>query len=88
MLPIKHPPYYCFIAHQGIDTIIGPLKINHSHQVIDRKNKPIPGLYAAGVITGGWVNNTYSYPGSCLGYSVYSGYAAGKEAGEYVVSEP
>jgi fumarate reductase flavoprotein subunit len=83
LLPIKNPPYYCFMAHQGIDTIIGPIKINHHQQVINKTHKPIQGLYAAGVCTGGWVNNTYSYPGSCLGYSVYSGYAAGKIAGEY-----
>ncbi len=87
LLPIKTPPYYCFIAHQGIDTIIGPIKINHNQQVINKQHKPIPGLYAAGVCTGGWVNNTYSYPGSCLGYSVYSGYAAGKVAGEYASGE-
>jgi fumarate reductase flavoprotein subunit len=87
LFPIENPPYYCFIAHQGIDTIIGPLKINHNQQVINKQHKPIPGLYAAGVCTGGWVNNTYSYPGSCLGYSVYSGYAAGKTAGEYAVNK-
>lgn len=87
LLPIKQPPYYCFVAHQGIDTIIGPLKINADQKVIRKDHKPIPGLYAAGVVTGGWVNNTYSYPGSCLGYSVYSGYEAGKNAGEYAVSK-
>jgi len=86
LLPIQNPPYYCFRATQGIDTVIGPLKVDDCHRVLRKDHTPIPGLYAAGVITGGWVNNTYSFPCSCLGYSCWSGYDAGKEAGEYVSS--
>ena len=79
-------PFYVFEGHQGIDTIIGGIKINHKLEVLTDNYQPIPGLYAAGVATGGWLNTGYSFSGSCLGYSFWSGYEAGHNAGKYVAS--
>ena len=85
LLPIRESdgPLYCFIAHQGIDTIIGGIKVNHNLQVVDHDDMPIKGLYAAGVCVGGWVNTGYSFSGSCLGFSAWSGYEVGKTAGTF-----
>ncbi len=79
-------PFYCFEAHQGIDTIIGGIKVDHDLRVLDKTSHPIPGLFAAGVCVGGWLNTGYTFSGACLGFSVWSGFEVGKNAGEYAVS--
>lgn len=82
--PVSTPPFYAFRAHQGIDTIIGGISIDHNQRVINTKDQPIKGLYAAGVATSGFLGDGYSFPGSELGYTMYSGYAAGANAAKYI----
>ncbi len=55
LLPLARPPYYVFRAYQGIDTCLGGSRVNHHQQVMTRALHPIPALYAAGVLAGGWV---------------------------------
>lgn len=47
------PPYYAVPLTTTIHHTMGGLKINGSTQVLDTNGKPIPGLYAAGEVTGG-----------------------------------
>ena len=70
---------------QGVDTFIGGIKVDHNQRILREDWTPIMGLYGAGTGTGGWVNTGYGYPGTCFGYSMYSGYSAGSNAAEYVL---
>jgi succinate dehydrogenase/fumarate reductase flavoprotein subunit len=55
-------------------------------QVLNKSLKPIKGLYAAGVVTGGWLAHNYGFFGSEMSFTTFSGYTAGKIAAEALVS--
>jgi fumarate reductase flavoprotein subunit len=86
LIQITEPPYYVIkFTVLMIDTI-GPLKVNHNMEVIDSTSTAIPGLYAAGVIAGGWTSQDYCQDlmfGSGIGWSVNSGRIAGENAARY-----
>lgn len=84
LLPVKTPPFYVIPGLPGIDTFLGGIMVDHNQRVLHEDWTPIKGLYAAGTGTGGWINTGYGYPGTCFGYSTYSGYSAGKNAAEYI----
>ncbi|MFH1091270.1 MAG: FAD-dependent oxidoreductase [Pseudomonadota bacterium] len=83
--PLRTPPYYAMKCYAGFLGTIGGIKINEHMQVIDTQDKPIPGLYAAGVDTGGWESDTYCtmLSGSTFGYAINSGRIAGENAVKY-----
>jgi fumarate reductase flavoprotein subunit len=84
LCPIVKPPFYVFTGYQGVDTCIGGIPVNHRQEVLREDRTPIPGLYAAGVCTSGWMGFTYGYFGSCMSYVIYSGYAAGENASKHI----
>jgi fumarate reductase flavoprotein subunit len=84
LLPLTTPPYYAIKGFSGIDTCIGGLRTNHRLQVLNNNLDPIKGLYAAGVVVGNWLGLGYSYMGSEMSFTTYSGWAVGKNAAEYV----
>jgi len=51
-------------------------------EVLDKQDNAIPGLYAAGVDTGGWTSDTYcaALPGTAFGWAINSGRIAGESA--------
>lgn len=51
--PIVKPPFYATPRAPSIHHPMGGLQISTNAQVLDKKGKPIPGLYAAGEVTGG-----------------------------------
>jgi fumarate reductase flavoprotein subunit len=51
--PIATPPFYAIPVIAGITFTMGGLAVNKSAQVLDEKDRPIPGLYAAGGAMGG-----------------------------------
>ena len=51
--PLNKPPYYCIRLWPKIHYTMGGILINNKAQVLDVSKQPIPGLYAAGEITGG-----------------------------------
>ena len=51
--PIVKPPFYATPRAPSIHHTMGGLQISTNAQVLDKKGKPIPGLYAAGAVTGG-----------------------------------
>jgi fumarate reductase flavoprotein subunit len=75
LMPLRTPPYYAMECHIGFLGTIGGIKINHRMEVINKQGKPIPGLYAIGVDTGGWESETYCgiLAGSCFGFAMNSG---------------
>ena len=78
LLPLKSGPYLAIrIKPMYIDTI-GPVVIDEEQHILDRDHRPIPGLYAAGVIAAGWEGRDYMRFGSALSFSVNSGRLVGK----------
>ncbi|MEG1720611.1 MAG: FAD-binding protein, partial [Pseudoflavonifractor sp.] len=50
---LSHAPYYAIKVSPAVHYTMGGIKFNTLTQVISTANAPIPGLYAAGEVTGG-----------------------------------
>jgi len=50
---ISTPPFYAIEIEPAIHHTMGGLKINTKAQVLNKLNLPVPGLFAAGEVTGG-----------------------------------
>ena len=85
LFPLYTAPYYAVRCHQALHTTMGGIKINHHMEVLDERDNPIPGLYAAGNDTGGSQPDTYCLilAGSTLGFALNSGRIAGENAAKY-----
>jgi fumarate reductase flavoprotein subunit len=86
LVSLKNPPYYvvpvgiqCMLTHGGI-------RINEKAEVVTPEDKPIPGLYAAGVETGGKDGDTYNMnlSGHSSSFAIGGGRIAGEEAARYI----
>lgn len=53
LAPIVKPPFYVIPVKPALLGTYGGLKINEDAQVLNKSGKPIPGLWAAGEVTGG-----------------------------------
>jgi fumarate reductase flavoprotein subunit len=64
----------------------GDTRINDRTEVLDGKNRVIPGLYAAGYDAGGMYADSYAVwlPGGSLGFALNSGRTAGENAMKYI----
>ena len=56
---IDTPPFTSFAAACGITFTYGGLKVNPRMQVLDKRDKPIKGLYGCGELTGGFFFHNY-----------------------------
>ena len=76
------PPYYAIKGNSDFLDTIGGIKINEKMEVLDKKDTPIPGLYAAGVAAGGWQADTYCdvLSGAASGFAYNSGRIAAENA--------
>jgi fumarate reductase flavoprotein subunit len=80
LIAVRKAPFYAIkFGPLMIDTV-GPVIINERMEVLDKQGKPIPGFYAAGVITSGWQGHDYHLFGSALGLSTAGGRIAGENA--------
>ena len=52
-MPVEKAPFYAVPLTTTIHHTMGGIRINEKTQVLDSAGKPIPGLYAAGEVTGG-----------------------------------
>jgi fumarate reductase flavoprotein subunit len=86
---LRTPPYYALRCYPRFLSTIGGIKINHRMEVLDREDNPIPGLYAAGVDTGGWEADTYNavLSGTAFAFSVNSGRIAAENAARYMLGK-
>jgi tricarballylate dehydrogenase len=75
------PPYTAYAATCGLTFTYGGLKINTDCQVLNRSDRPMPGLYAAGELTAGFFY--YNYPS---GSGLLRGAVTGKIAGTNAAS--
>jgi flavocytochrome c len=81
--PIITAPYYALRVYPMTRKNMGGPVINMRGQVTDAKKVPIPGLYAAGELTGvAGINGSHGGSGTFLGPSVLIGRVAGKAAAE------
>jgi NADPH-dependent glutamate synthase beta subunit-like oxidoreductase len=89
LVPLQTPPYYAI--KMGVDYLdtIGGIRINERMEVLDKKGVPIPGIYAAGIDTGGWVGDTYCIrtTGTTFAFAINSGRIAGECAVEIKCEE-
>jgi tricarballylate dehydrogenase len=73
------PPYVAYASAGGLTFTYGGLKINKRCQVIDRFDRPIPGLYGAGELVGGFFYYNYM-SGTGLTRGAVTGRIAGGNA--------
>jgi fumarate reductase flavoprotein subunit len=86
LLPLRTPPYYAIRGNARICDAIGGVKINEKMEVLDGDDNAIPGLYAAGSVSGCWESESYCYhlTGHLVGFALNSGRIAGENAAVYV----
>jgi fumarate reductase flavoprotein subunit len=82
LLTLNSAPFYAIKGMAVLLDTIGGIRVNEVMQVLDDRNEPIPGLYAAGVVTSGWESETYcsELSASAFGFAVNSGRIAGENA--------
>lgn len=84
LLPLNKAPYYALKFRPILIDTVGPIVINENMEVLDDAHEPIPGLYAAGVITSGSQGADYTLHGAALSFSLFSGRFAGKSIVNYL----
>ena len=84
--PLKGPKFYAIRCFRVFLGTIGGIRINHKMEVVDKEDRPIPGLYAGGIDVGGVYGDSYDVyaAGGALGFAVNSGRIAGKNALKYI----
>ena len=89
LLPLQRAHYYAIKCRAILLDTIGGIRINERMEVLDNKSKPVPGLYAAGVVTSGWESEVYcsDLSASAFGYAINSGRIAGENATHYAINE-
>ena len=80
--PLDTAPYYAIHVTAGIHHTMGGVKIDSSAQVIDTNGAVIPGLFAAGEVTGG-VHGGNRLGGNAVADFVIFGRIAGQSAAAY-----
>lgn len=88
LLPLKEPPYYAIRDTVALLDTIGGIRIDEKMRVIDKENRVIPGLYAAGVVTSGWESESYcsELSASAFGFAINSGRIAGENVAGLLLS--
>jgi fumarate reductase flavoprotein subunit len=89
LVPLRTPPFYSIKGLPHLLDTLGGIKINPDMEVLDKKQNPILGLYAAGVATSGWESEIYcsDLSGSAFGYAINSGRIAGENAADFVLQK-
>lgn len=78
---IERAPFYAVQFYPLARKSMGGVSIDRSCRVLDASGRPIPGLYAAGELTGlAGVNGKASLEGTFLGASILTGRVAGRAA--------
>ena len=80
--PLDTAPYYAIKVTAGVHHTMGGLKIDTNTEVLDTDGNVIPGLFAAGEITGG-VHGANRLGGNAVADFTVFGRIAGKAASDY-----
>ena len=79
--PFTEGPYYATQLVPAVHHTMGGIRINTKTQVLDKDGKPIPGLFAAGEVTGG-IHGDNRVGGNGIADAMVFGRQAGKQAAE------
>lgn len=80
---LSQGPFYAIKIAPGIHHTMGGVKINTNAQVINTENVVIPGLYAAGEVTGGLHGNN-RIGGNAVADIIIFGRQAGEQAASFI----
>jgi len=85
LVPLQTPPYYAIESRLNMLVTRGPLKVNDKMAVLDGRDDPIPGLYAAGVDIGGTDSDTYCsiLRAHSIGFTIASARIAAENAVQF-----
>ena len=83
-LSIDKGPFYAVHVAPGIHHTMGGVAITPESEVLDIQSRPIPGLYAAGEVTGG-VHGLNRLGGNAVADTVVFGRRAGEHAAKYAL---
>jgi fumarate reductase flavoprotein subunit len=86
LTPIDKPPYYATNMHAVYLVIMGGLRINTNLQVLDKDRKAIPGLYAAGNVSGSFFGGG-GYSTTTPGVTHSRAWTFGRLAGQHAAAE-
>ena len=82
-VPLDSPPFQAFAVTCGITFTYGGLKIDPQCHVLTADDEGIPGLWAAGELTGGFFYHNYP-SGSGLMRGSITGHVAATEAVKHI----
>jgi fumarate reductase flavoprotein subunit len=85
--PLKGPKFYAVKVRTVFLGTKGGIKMNHKTEVVDKKDRVIPGLYAGGFDAGGMWGDSYPInvaSGASSAFAINSGRIAGKNALKYL----
>ncbi|CAH1057413.1 Fumarate reductase flavoprotein subunit [Paenibacillus pseudetheri] len=83
---LSSAPYYAIKIGPGIHYTLGGVKINSNTEVLNKSGKPIPGLFAAGEVTGG-LHGQNRIGGNSVAEIIIFGYQAGIKSAEFVEAQ-
>lgn len=82
-MTIEQGPFYAFPVTCGITFAFGGLHVNTNGEVLNKNEKPIKGLYAAGEMVGGIFYENYPGGSGLMSGAVF-GKVSGSQAAKYV----
>jgi len=88
--PLRGPRFYAAKARTVLLVTLGGIRINHRMEVLDKKDRAIPGLYAGGMDVGGMWGDSYpiqAATGASSAFAINSGRIAARQALGYVRGE-
>ncbi len=83
LTPLTSGPYYVIRFRTMIIETCGPVRVDECMRVLDANYDPIPGFYASGALTAGWLSTDYCGKylfGTALAYALASGRIAAETA--------
>ncbi len=85
-LAVAKAPFYAVEVAPGIHHTMGGVAITTESEVLDIQSRPMPGLYAAGEVTGG-VHGFNRLGGNAVADTVVFGRRAGEHAAKYALEQ-
>ena len=80
--PLQTPPFYAIRIKPAIHHTMGGIRVDADMHVLRADDSPVPGLYAAGEVTGG-LHGANRLGGNGVADIVVNGKIAGRKAAEY-----
>ena len=81
--PLTQAPFYAIEVEPVLHHTMGGIKINSKAEVVNKNGNPVPGLYAAGEVTGG-VHGGNRLGGNAVTDIIVFGQIAGTSAANYI----